>query len=121
MFTAEAGTPAAHTALFSLPYPTLSLLHHHGTESDDTKYDSGNVEPKRGFGHIAFTTEDGTRWAWMRACCEVGSCNKLCVDAVYASCEVLEAAGVAFKKKPDEGRMKGLAFALDPDGYVPLL
>ena len=22
-----------------------------------------------------------------------------------------------FKKKPDEGRMKGLAFALDPDGY----
>lgn len=26
-------------------------------------------------------------------------------------------SGVAFKKKPDEGRMKGLAFALDPDGY----
>ena len=22
-----------------------------------------------------------------------------------------------FQKKPDEGRMKGLAFALDPDGY----
>ncbi len=25
--------------------------------------------------------------------------------------------GVGFKKRPDEGRMKGLAFALDPDGY----
>lgn len=25
--------------------------------------------------------------------------------------------GVKFQKKPDEGRMKGLAFALDPDGY----
>ena len=24
---------------------------------------------------------------------------------------------VKFHKKPDEGRMKGLAFALDPDGY----
>jgi len=24
---------------------------------------------------------------------------------------------LSFKKKPDEGRMKGLAFALDPDGY----
>ena len=23
----------------------------------------------------------------------------------------------ALRKKPDEGRMKGLAFALDPDGY----
>jgi hypothetical protein len=30
----------------------------------------------------------------------------------------MEARGVAFQKKPDEGRMKGLAFALDPDGYV---
>ena len=29
----------------------------------------------------------------------------------------LEAAGCSFKKKPDEGRMKGLAFVYDPDGY----
>lgn len=26
---------------------------------------------------------------------------------------------MAFQKKPDEGRMKGLAFAKDPDGEVP--
>ena len=38
-------------------------------------------------------------------------------DDVYASCAELEAKGVQFKKKPDEGRMKGLAFAYDPDGY----
>ncbi len=25
--------------------------------------------------------------------------------------------GCSFQKKPDEGRMKGLAFVLDPDGY----
>jgi catechol 2,3-dioxygenase-like lactoylglutathione lyase family enzyme len=47
-----------------------------------------------GFGHIAMMTPD-----------------------VYASCDQLEAQGVKFQKKPDEGRMKGLAFALDPDGY----
>ncbi len=36
---------------------------------------------------------------------------------VYATSIELEAAGVRFQKRPDEGRMKGLAFALDPDGY----
>lgn len=56
-------------------------------------YHPGNAEGD-GFGHIAFNCDD-----------------------VYASCERLEKSGVGFKKKPDEGRMKGLAFALDPDGY----
>lgn len=36
---------------------------------------------------------------------------------VYADCDELEKNGVKFQKKPDEGKMKGLAFALDPDGY----
>lgn len=36
---------------------------------------------------------------------------------VYKAAEAMEAGGVAFKKKPNEGRMKGLAFAYDPDGY----
>jgi lactoylglutathione lyase len=36
---------------------------------------------------------------------------------VYAACAELETAGVLFRKRPDEGRMKGLAFVLDPDGY----
>ena len=39
------------------------------------------------------------------------------VDDVYAACDVLEPLGFGFKKKPDEGGMKGLAFAYDPDGY----
>ena len=49
-----------------------------------------------GFGHIAFN-----------------------VDDVYAASDRLEAAGIPFKKKPNNGRMKGLAFAYDPDGYTP--
>lgn len=88
------GTPEAHKALFSLDVTTLNLTHIHGSESDGTTYDSGNNEPQRGFGHIAVTCPD-----------------------VYAACEELEKKGVSFKKKPDEGRMKGLAFAYDPDGY----
>ena len=55
---------------------------------------SGNAAPCRGFGHIAVMTPD-----------------------VYAASADLEAAGVQFQKRPDEGKMKGLAFALDPDGY----
>jgi len=39
------------------------------------------------------------------------------VDDVYATCDKLEKAGARFKKKPDEGRMKGLAFVYDADGY----
>lgn len=47
-----------------------------------------------GFGHLAMMTRD-----------------------VYAASAELEAAGVHFRKRPDEGRMKGIAFLLDPDGY----
>ena len=39
------------------------------------------------------------------------------VPDVYALSASLEADGVRFQKRPDEGRMKGLAFCLDPDGY----
>ena len=51
--------------------------HYSGTEKDGSQnYHPGNQE-KDGFGHIAFNTDD-----------------------VYAAAEKLEAAGVAFKKKP---------------------
>jgi len=86
---------------------TVEFTHNHGSENDATfKAWNGNTgrdgdgpnyaeEPAaRGFGHIAFNCDD-----------------------VYQACEILEKNGVKFQKKPDEGRMKGLAFALDPDGY----
>ena len=87
------GTQAAHDYMWSIEGTALELTYNYGSESDGTKYHPGNEE-KDGFGHVAFNTDD-----------------------VYAACEKLEAAGVSFKKKPDEGRMKGLAFAYDPDGY----
>jgi len=74
--------------------PVLELTHNHGTE-DDPKfaYHNGNDEP-RGFGHLGFLVDD--------------------LDKV---CEHLEKSGVPFKKKPNEGKMRNLAFVVDPDGY----
>lgn len=39
------------------------------------------------------------------------------VPDVYAACERFEKHGVTFVKRPNDGRMKGLAFIKDPDGY----
>ncbi|EPS93635.1 hypothetical protein FOMPIDRAFT_1055783 [Fomitopsis schrenkii] len=74
----------------------LELTHNHGTESDTSfsGYASGNSEPGKGFGHIAIT-----------------------VPNVAAACERFEKLGVPFKKKLTDGKMKDIAFILDPDGY----
>jgi lactoylglutathione lyase len=39
------------------------------------------------------------------------------VSALEDACSRLEGLGVKFQKKLTEGRMKNIAFALDPDGY----
>ncbi|KTF93223.1 hypothetical protein cypCar_00041902 [Cyprinus carpio] len=41
----------------------------------------------------------------------------IAVPDVYAACKLFEENGVTFVKKPDDGKMKGLAFIQDPDGY----
>ena len=90
------GTPKeTEDYLWNMKGTCLELTHNYGSEDDDSfVVNNGNVEPHRGFGHIAVMTRD-----------------------VYAASAELESRGVRFKKKPDEGRMKGIAFALDPDGY----
>jgi len=39
------------------------------------------------------------------------------VPDVDAACKRFEDLGVEFVKKPSDGKMKGIAFIKDPDGY----
>ena len=73
----------------------IELTHNYGTENDPSyKIVNGNQEPHKGFGHVCVS-----------------------VDNIQAACQRLEDNGVAFQKKLTDGRMKNIAFALDPDGY----
>ncbi|KAF7554316.1 hypothetical protein G7046_g6857 [Stylonectria norvegica] len=73
----------------------IELTHNHGTENDpEYKINNGNVEPHRGFGHTCIS-----------------------VDNIQAACQRIEDAGYKFQKKLSDGRMRHVAFVLDPDGY----
>ncbi|XP_069688010.1 lactoylglutathione lyase [Periplaneta americana] len=86
--------PVAHSQWTFSRKATLELTHNWGTESDpDSKYHNGNSDP-RGFGHIGIAVPD-----------------------VDKACERFEKLNVEFIKKPNDGKMKGIAFIKDPDGY----
>ncbi|KAL3421629.1 lactoylglutathione lyase [Phlyctema vagabunda] len=73
----------------------IELTHNYGTENDpDYKVATGNSDPGRGFGHTCIS-----------------------VDNLQAACQRLEDAGYRFQKKLSDGRMRHIAFVLDPDGY----
>ena len=73
----------------------LELTHNYGSEYDDNfKIANGNSEPGKGFGHVCIS-----------------------VDNIQAACQRIEDAGYKFQKKLTDGRMRSIAFALDPDSY----
>jgi len=72
----------------------LELTHNYGTEDKaDFSYHDGNEEPQ-GFGHICFTVPD-----------------------LEAAVAWFDQNHVTFKKRPEEGGMKNIAFIKDVDGY----
>lgn len=70
----------------------IELTHNYDSPADG--YSNGNTEPHKGFGHVCVS-----------------------VDHIQAACQRLEDAGYKFQKKLTDGRMRSIAFALDPDGY----
>ncbi len=72
----------------------LELTHNWGTEDDPAfRYHDGNAQPQ-GFGHICFAVPD-----------------------LQAAVQWFDAQQVPFKKRPEQGKMKDVAFITDPDGY----
>lgn len=72
----------------------LELTHNWGSEDkDDFHYHDGNAEPQ-GFGHICFSVPD--------------------LDAAVAW---LDANDVTYVKRPEQGKMRDVAFVKDVDGY----
>lgn len=72
----------------------LELTWNYGTEKDENfAYHNGNDEPQ-GFGHIAVS-----------------------VDDIDAACKRFDEQGVQWKKRLTDGRMKNIAFVMDPDKY----
>ena len=72
----------------------LELTHNWGTETDTNfRYHDGNAQPQ-GFGHICFSVPDldvAVKW--------------------------FDDNSVLFVKRPDQGKLKDVAFIKDPDGY----
>ncbi|RYP92838.1 hypothetical protein DL770_001009 [Monosporascus sp. CRB-9-2] len=88
------GAPSHGNSVFDRE-GVIELTHNYGTENDpEYKVNNGNSEPHRGFGHVCIS-----------------------VDRIQAACQRLEDAGYRFQKRLADGRMKNIAFALDPDGY----
>ncbi|MFG6448699.1 lactoylglutathione lyase [Roseateles sp. BYS180W] len=72
----------------------LELTHNWGTEAQaDFHYHDGNAQPQ-GFGHICFSVPD--------------------LDAAMAWFDQHQ---VPYVKRPDQGKLKDVAFIKDPDGY----
>ena len=72
----------------------LELTHNWGTETDaDFKYHDGNAQPQ-GFGHICFSVPD-----------------------LDAAIRWFDENGIVYVKRPEQGKMRDVAFIKDPDGY----
>jgi lactoylglutathione lyase len=86
--------PGERTAWTFSQRAILELTHNWGTEDQaDFKYHDGNAQPQ-GFGHICFSVPD-----------------------LDAAIRWLDENQVSFVKRPDQGKMKDVAFIRDPDGY----
>ncbi len=92
--------PEAKFDLYFMGYDSPKALSHGNHFSDregliELTHNYGtDAEPYKGFGHTCIS-----------------------VDNIQAACQRIEDAGYKFQKKLTDGRMRSIAFVLDPDGY----
>jgi lactoylglutathione lyase len=95
--TASDGVPedaGERTAYTFAQRGILELTHNWGTETQaDFKYHDGNAQPQ-GFGHICISVPD-----------------------LAAAVTWFDQNGVTYVKRPEQGKMRDVAFIKDPDGY----
>ena len=90
----------------------LELTWNYGTEKDESfKYHNGNTDPQ-GFGHICESPK-----SLVNHNLALTTCLGVSVDDLDAACTRFEEHKVNWKKRLTDGRMKNIAFVLDPDGY----
>ena len=88
----------------------LELTWNYGTEKDaEFKYHNGNDQPQ-GFGHICKLTR-------VEVSVQADVPKGVSVDDLDAACKRFEDLGVNWKKRLTDGRMRNVAFVLDPDNY----
>jgi len=86
--------PGERTSWMFSQRAVLEITHNWGTECDAAfHYHDGNAQPQ-GFGHICFSVPD--------------------LDAAVAW---FDQQRVVYVKRPEQGKMKDVAFIKDPDGY----
>ena len=95
--SADDGVPAdpgERTSWMFSQRAVLELTHNWDTERDASfRYHDGNAQPQ-GFGHICFSVPDlDAAMSWLDQC------------------------QVTYVKRPNQGKMKDVAFIKDPDGY----
>lgn len=125
----QGGNPDAGFTLYFLGYPgeqglpkngtadregILELTWNHGTEKDEGfSYHNGNDQPQ-GFGHICECIRSVPLPRYFEA---DGIVLGISVDSIDKACERFESLNVNWKKRLTDGRMKNVAFVLDPDNY----
>jgi lactoylglutathione lyase len=88
----------------------LELTWNYGTEKDaNFQYHNGNDQPQ-GFGHICTVY-------FPRIMHRILTSTGVSVDDLDAACKRFDDLGVNWKKRLTDGRMKNVAFVLDPDNY----